>query len=228
MERKITKLLVSTGIVMAAAVSMIPLTSYAAVIPNVAGHGIYNCNTAGNTCASSADSEYTYTDEEGNIVTLPSETGVSVNIGSILSLDAASTKMEGVIPAYPDMIKSNLLDVKVRSAKDYTISISAEDPLMTMEGNEVMIIRPKSGIEADGVYGWGIKKKTDQNTDASSYSAVTSNSETFFTGKPTDTITGHDEQNFVTTKFDVGVRASEQNLQGTYSTDITVIAAVKN
>lgn len=56
MERKITKLLVSTGIVMAAAVSMIPLTSYAAVIPNVAGHGIYNCNTAGNTCASSADS----------------------------------------------------------------------------------------------------------------------------------------------------------------------------
>ncbi len=228
MERKITKLLVSTGIVMAAAVSMIPLTSYAAVIPNVAGHGIYNCGGPDNPCASSADSEYTYTDEEGNVITLPSEAGVSVKIDSILSLDAASTKMEGVIPAYPDMIKNNFLDVKVRSAKEYTISISAEDPLLTMEGNEVMIIRPKSGIEAAGTYGWGIKKKISQDADANTYSAVSSNSETFFTGQPTDTISSHDEQNFVTTKFDVGVRASEQNLQGTYSTDITVIAAVKN
>jgi len=216
MEGKITKLLVSTGIVMAAAVSMIPLTSYAAVVPRMVEHGFY-CDpkvtdeTASNYCAQDSSTEQ-----------------VSVNVASVLELDAAGTKMEGIIPAYPDMIRNNFLDVKVRSAVDYTISISAEDPFLTKEDNDSMIIRAKSGIEADGIYGWGIKKKTSQDSDDSSYTAIGTASETFFTGKPTDTIATRDEENFVTTKFDVGVRASEQNTQGTYSTDINITAAVKN
>lgn len=213
MERKITKLLVSTGVVTALAVSMIPLTSYAAV------SSIYNCGQDGTEACASSDST----------------SQVSVTVNDILTLDATKTGMEttgehvvnGVIQAYPGLTRTGKLNVNVRSAKAYTISLSAEEPNLIYNDNDSIMIRARNDIEAQDKSGWGIKKINSDGSNATKFSAITTAPVEFFTGQPTDLVAGHDENNFVITAFEVGVKAGPEIPQGTYQTDVTVLAAVK-
>lgn len=206
MEGKIKKLLLVTGSVMSATVALLPLTSYASTTQPVTGpvpgiseqgyaHG-YACDDsqAGNKCVN----------DQGT-------TTYTVNVAPILSIDAASGG--DVIHVEPNLARTGTLSADVRSAKEYTISLSAEVPYLTNVEDDTFSIPSRSEI-APGKTAWGIKKY-GENT----YTAITQTPQVFFTGGPHDTTT--------TTEFEIGVSVSDRLPQGTYATDVTITAAIK-
>ena len=77
-----------------------------------------------------------------------------------------------------------------------------------------MSLIPSRSEIAPGKTAWGIKKY-GENT----YTAITQTPQVFFTGGPHDTTT--------TTEFEIGVSVSDRLPQGTYATDVTITAAIK-
>lgn len=202
MEGKIKKLLLATGSLMSAAVALVPLTSYAAPQKLVGIDGKYaygaQCDDTqpGNECARS----------DGNTTT------VNVNVKSILSLDAVASE---TIHVAPEMKAKGTLSATVRSAKPYTIELSAAEPSLVNVEDDSFAIRPKSDIVL-GTNGWGIKKA---DAGENEYTAISTTPQVFFDGGP------HDES--TQTDFEIGVAVSNSLPQGTYATDVTVTASVK-
>lgn len=200
MEKTIKKLLVATGLIASAAVALLPLTSYAA--QTVSGPLYAN----GYACNDTQSGNECARDISG-------PTTVTVNVKPLLSIDAASGG--DVIQAYPDTVRSGKLSAQIRSAVPFTVSLSAEVPYLQNEEVNEYVIPAKSTIEA-GQSGWGIKKVGV--TDA--YTAVTTRPEVFYEGP------AQDEPEWI--DFEVGVSAGSRLPQGTYSTTVTITAAVKN
>lgn len=228
MERKLTKLLIATGVVVSASVSMLPLTSYAATVGTVAPvNTIYNCGTGKPgtvACDSVSEQDLYEVDEDGNET--PAGTGptvVTVNVDSVLSLDAVSTgnysdvdnTVDGkAIQVYPDVInEKGALIAKVRSALPYTIMLSAEVPALYSELEDGYSIPARSTL-TKGQNGWSIK-----NLISNEYAAITQTPTVFYDGGP------HDES--TDTVFPIGVSISANVPRGVYSTDVTVTATVK-
>lgn len=197
MEGKIQKLLVAGSLLMGAAVALIPLTSYATDGPYPTDGDKY---APGYEC----DKQGTCANGEGSTV-------VYINVDDILSLDAASGG--DVIRVVPDMASTGTFSAQVRSAKAYTISLSADNPYLVNQADDIYVIPSRTTVGV-GNTAWGIKKY-----NADEYSAITTTPEVFFEGGP------HDES--TVTEFEIGVSVTSNVPQGTYVTDVTVTAAVK-
>lgn len=207
MERKVQKLLITTGLVIGAVVAMLPLTSYAAVSGPAAG-SIYNCGErTDNTLGVVGQSGEPCATGEGTLA-------VNVLINSTLEMDAAATK-DVQIEVASNQVKTGTLVASVRSARNYTISISAEEPRLIAESDPdgIIGIPSKSQIQA-GTSAWGMKK-----FGATDYSAVTQIPTVFYEGTA--------NADFVPTSFEVGVSTSSTLPTDTYSTDVTITAATK-
>lgn len=241
MEKTVKKLLVATGLVTCAAVALLPLTSYA--VEAVPGMGAaaqlppnsdYFCDTlqAGENFCASAITQQNAVDADGNPTGNAGPTIVTVNVDTVLAIDAVSLTCVGendtcvntgkdsdgndvkAIQAYPGMVRTGALTARVRSAKPFTISISAEDPYLKgydASGDFTGYVIPSSSL-VDGAHnGWGIQKD-------GAYTGVTSRPTVFLTSE-----TPQDE--FGNFNFEVGVSATDTIPQGLYSTEVTVTAA---
>lgn len=206
MERKIKTLLVATGILMGGMVALIPLTSYAT-----------NMQMGDNCLQYQTGSLATI---EGTCVNRSGQTEVILNVQSLLILDAASGD---TIAAKGDETSTGTISATVRSSHDYTISLSSANPTLTDPNNADYSIPATNNVVA-GANGWGVKKdasvKTASDTD---YTAVTSSPTVFFEGDPTSLVEGGGQK----TDLEVGVGVSPVLPAGTYSTTVTVTAAIK-
>lgn len=161
---------------------------------------------------------------------------VNLIIKDYLTLDAAAftgTAGGTSIQAYPDMTRKGTLSAAVWSAKNFTISLSAEQPYLTNVEDDGLIIQARSTPEA-GKSGWGIKKKPTIGdvTDDTSYTAITSAPQVFYEGPANDNegelVEGTTNEHApVTYNFEVGVWVNDKTPQGLYTTEVTVTAAIK-
>lgn len=221
MEGIVKKLLVTTGLIASSAVALLPLTSYAEPVTNpVDPHGVYNCSDepGGVPCAR-ADQQ------EGG------PTLVTVDVKPVLAIDAVSLTCAGesdtcvnvggdesgknikAIQAYPGMVRTGALTARVRSAKPFTISISAEDPYLKNydEAGNIAGVIPSNNL-IDGEHnGWGIQKD-------GAYAGVTTRPTVFYTSDVA-------QDDFANFNFEVGVSANNTIPQGIYETEVTVTAA---
>jgi hypothetical protein len=124
---------------------------------------------------------------------------------------------------YPDMIRTGQFNVQVRSAMPYTISLSAEEPELKEVTTESYFIPARSEIAA-GKVGWGIRKASQTE----GYTAVATVPQVFFDSTTDDNGTGTDVADLSTWHaFEIGVSVTDKVPQGTYATEVTVTAAVK-
>lgn len=210
MEKIIQKLLAITGIFIGAAVALTPLTTYA---------DSASCRPAGapadpDEVIDINNSDYAAQQNQGS-------TNVCVYVDTVLSLDAANGGDK--ITMYPDMVRTGQFNVQVRSAMPYTISLSAEEPELKEVETESYFIPARSEIVA-GKVGWGIRKAGQTE----GYTAVATVPQVFFDSTVNDNGTGTDVADKSTwTSFEIGVSVTDKVPQGTYATEVTVTAAVK-
>lgn len=140
-------------------------------------------------------------------------TKVSVNINDYISLDAASAG--DTILVSSNEVGTGKISASVSSTRDYTISLKAKTNPSLVNTDQTYSISAGSNVQA-GRTAWGIKKQ-----NASTYSALSTTSQIFYTG------TGTGEDNSIQTDFEVGVSVDENVPSGDYSTEIEVLAAVK-
>lgn len=217
MEKTVKKLLVATGLIASAAVALLPLTSYAVA---TGANSDYFCDqnaSSSNPCARA---------EQTN-----GSTQVTVNVDSVIAIDAVSLTCSGdsdtcvdvdantkAIQAYPGTVRTGTLTTSVRSAKPFTISISAEEPYLKSyddSGDMTGYIIPSSNA-IDGQHnGWGIQKNGAADGE---YSSITTHPTVFLTSDvPQD--------EFGDFNFKVGVSVKDNVPQGLYSTEVTITAA---
>lgn len=216
MEKTVKKLLVATGLIASAAVALLPLTSYAV---ETGANSDYFCDqnaSSSNPCARA--------NQNGS-------TQVTVNVDSVIAIDAVSLTCSGdadtcvdvdantkAIQAYPGMVRTGTLTTSVRSAKPFTISISAEDPYLKgydASGDMTGYVIPSSNTIDGSHNGWGIQKNGAAD---GVYSNVTTQPTVFLTSDvPQD--------EFGNFNFKVGVSVKDNVPQGLYSTEVTITAA---
>lgn len=141
---------------------------------------------------------------------------VNVNVDGVLEITAMSSD---VIMAFPDVISNGTLDVTVRSAMPYTISLSAEDTFLTDE-TESHFIPARSELTI-GKVGWGIKKVASDNSAAEAYTAIQDTPVVFY-----DSDEAVADDGFMT-QFPIGVTVNNNTPRGTYTTTVTALAAIK-
>lgn len=206
MERKIKTLLVATGILMGGMVALTPLTSYAT-----------NMNMGDNCLQYQSGDIATI---EGTCVNRSGSTEVILNVQSLLILDAASGD---TIAAKGDETSTGTISATVRSSHDYTISLSSANPTLTNPDNTEYTIPATNDVTA-GINGWGVKKDASVKTAADTdYTAVTNTPAVFYEGTSTSLAEGEGQK----TDLEVGVGVSPVLPAGTYSTTVTVTAAIK-
>ena len=175
MEHFIKKALVATGLLAAALVTLLPLSSYAA-------------NSATTT--------------------------VTVNVAKVIRLDAASGG--DTIDLVANQVSTGNISAKVYSTMPYTISLSATQPNLVHSTLSSYFI-PASNNVAVGTDAWGVKKSGEDT-----YTALTSTPTVFYTGTAATPAAG------TTTNFEVGISLGGNLAAGTYSTDVTVLAAFRD
>lgn len=209
MERKIKKLLVVTGVVVSAAIAILPLTSYAYNIDPTT----YSTPTSGPSHGYGCNDELV--DSEGNQTNPCAKSGgnsmaVNVNVDPSLEIDVVAN--DTTIELEPNTMRTGTFTTNVSSAKSYTISLSG-NPTLTNAADESFGIPAKDVLEI-GKSGWGIKKP-----GADGYTALSQVPAVFFEGSPSG--------DGVDTDFEIGVSASAILPEGVYSTEVTVTAAFK-
>ncbi len=210
MEKTIQKLLALTGIFIGAAVALTPLTTYAESS---------SCRPAGAPADPDEVIDVNTSDYSQNETT--GSANVCVYVDTVLSLDAANGGDK--ITMYPDMVRTGQFNVQVRSAMPYTISLSAEEPELKEVETESYFIPARSEIVA-GKVGWGIRKASQTE----GYTAVATVPQVFFDSTTDDNGTGTDVADASTWHaFEIGVSVTDKVPQGTYATEVTVTAAVK-
>ena len=175
MEHFIKKALVATGLLAAALVTLLPLSSYA------------------------ADS---------------ATTTVTVNVAKVIRLDAASGG--DTIDLVANQVSTGNISAKVYSTMPYTISLSAASAAKTalQHATSPDYSIPASSNVTAGTNAWGIKKSGDTG-----YTAISTTPTVFYTGTAATPAVG------TTTNFEVGISLGGNLAAGTYSTDVTVLAA---
>ena len=175
MEHFIKKALVATGLLAAALVTLLPLSSYA------------------------ADS---------------ATTTVTVNVAKVIRLDAASGG--DTINLVANQVSTGNISAQVYSTMPYTISLSATQPNLVHSTLSSYFI-PASDDVAVGTDAWGIKKSGEDT-----YTALTSTPTVFYTGNAATPAAG------TKTDLEVGISLGTNLAAGTYSTDVTVLAAFRD
>lgn len=140
-------------------------------------------------------------------------TNVSVNIKDYISLDAASA--DDTIFVSSNAVGTGKISASVSSVRDYTISLKAKSNPSLVNADKTYSISAGTNVQA-GRTAWGIKKQ-----NASTYSALSTTSQIYYTGA------GAGEGNSIKTDFEVGVSVDANVPSGDYSTEIEVLAAVK-
>lgn len=178
-------------------------------------------------------------DEDGNPVmiegTTDGTTQVNVNVKDVIAMDVTNpagsdgrtsdTGSDGVkLIAFPDMVSHGRIYANVRSARPYTISLSAATPYLTNVEDDSFII-PARDNPTTGTSGWGVATGfqgsfSAVDFDAQDYKAITSTPTVFY-----DSDVANDD--ITTTNFPVAVAVSAKLPQGTYVTEVTVTASVK-
>lgn len=217
MESVAKKLFVGTGLVLSAAMAMIPLTSYAAVITEEGGKGTPNSY------------RHCYDDNlsnGGSPVTVPCEKGVQVafNVMPTITIDAlAAPGVEGSagpIVLSPTVIREGQITATVIANSKYSLSLSADHGITAMqhETNKDALI-PASSNLVGGTAGWGIK--TSGTTEGEgTYAAITDTPVPYVNPEDTSiTPTGG-----TTHAFTVGVAASPNLPSGIYQATVVVTA----
>lgn len=143
---------------------------------------------------------------------------VSVTVNPTISIDAATG---GSVTA-DNSIKPGNINVTITANKAYKIQLSATtaaDVNLHVDGITENI--PATNNVVAGTSGWGIKKKptTGSDTNASTYSAITTSPVDFYTSSAG---TGNGS---VTSTFEFGVAVSPSLPAGTYTSNITVTAS---
>lgn len=227
MEKTVKKLLVATGLIASAAVALLPLTSYATSHISAPGtpYADYECHKGADPYAP-LSTACAYTDQQ-----VGGPTVVTVNVDTVLAIDAVSLTCSGdsdtcvdvdadakAIQAYPGMVRTGTLTTSIRSAKPFTISISAEDPYLKGyddSGDFTGFVIPSSNLVDGKSNGWGIQKNGAAD-------GVYSN----ITAQPTVFLTSDVPQDeFGDFNFKVGVSVKDNVPQGMYSTEVTITAA---
>lgn len=175
MEHFIKKALVATGLLAAALVTLLPLSSYA------------------------ADS---------------ATTTVTVNVAKVIRLDAASGG--DTIDLVANQVSTGNISAQVYSTMPYTISLSATQPNLVHSTLSSYFI-PASDDVAVGTDAWGVKKSGEDT-----YTALTSTPTVFYTGNAATPAAG------TKTDLEVGISLGTNLAAGTYSTDVTVLAAFRD
>lgn len=175
MEHFIKKALVATGLLAAALVTLLPLSSYA------------------------ADS---------------ATTTVTVNVAKVIRLDAASGG--DTINLVANQVSTGNISAQVYSTMPYTISLSATQPNLVHSTLSSYFI-PASDDVAVGTDAWGVKKSGEDT-----YTALTSTPTVFYTGNAATPAAG------TKTDLEVGISLGTNLAAGTYSTDVTVLAAFRD
>lgn len=147
---------------------------------------------------------------------------VSVTIAPILTLEVAvdpesqgSSDQEVFFKLTPNMVGEGTFSAKVSTNKSYKISLHASDTNLRYEGTAAESAAnfiPGTGNIAVGENSWGLKLAS---SDA--YSPVPSTITSFYTGNTPVTA--------ATTKFNVGIAAGPNLMQGKYSSTVVVTAS---
>lgn len=212
MERKIQKLLVVAGALMSVSVALLPLTSYAAITDPEYSYG-YECNQnlPQNHCASGNAGPTTVTVDVKPAIQMYN--AIFDNGNAELDPNDPDSATSGSIQVYPDTVRTGRLAVDVRSALPFTITLSAAHPYLANAEDDSFIIPARAEITV-GKSGWGIKK-----SGAEGYTALTTTEQVFYDS------TANNVAQWI--NFEVGVAASPNIPQGTYSTEVTVTAVSK-
>lgn len=232
MEKVVGKLLVATGLLISGSVALLPLTSHATSNTG----NIFDCNSSltnpdGGKASNAAGAEAPNPCATSN----DGSTQVNVRVQDILAFDADdaagfSDQHNGdKIIAYPNAVRYGRIYANVRSAKAYTISLSATEDTETGIMNTALVNAdgtasiPARKNPSVSVNGWGIAM--GQQVELGSidydveYSPLREAPAVFYDGGPND--------DFTITNFPVAVSITDQIPQGTYTTDVTITAAVK-
>ncbi len=202
MEKIVRRLFLTGVLVVGLAVSGLCLQTYAAV------------SCIGGT-ATTANGITTCTETTGSNFGATSSSTFSVTIDKVLTLsDVAGT---GTINADITKVATGNIKGTVTSNSKYTISLKADEPNLVKDTTNKI---PPSSSVTSGVNGWGIKKKNTDGTNATSYTGLTAADQTFFTSAAA-------APNGTPTTFEVGVGVSPALPTGTYTTTVTVTAAVQ-
>ncbi len=236
MENVVGKLLVATGLLISGSVAFLPLTSHATSNTG----NIFDC---GGTASSAAGAEkpkecatatYNNLKADGTVDDTKSSDGstqINVTVQDVLAFDAedaagfSDDKENAKITAFPGMVKYGRIYANVRSAKPYTISLSATNDTFLTNADESGFIPARANPGADkSKSGWGIADGLQQgidtiNFDSLTYKAITNTPEVFYDGGAND--------DYTVTNFPVAVTANDKIPQGTYTGEVTITAAVK-
>lgn len=143
-----------------------------------------------------------------DIAPVTNQTKFSLTVENALTLsDVSATE----ITAKPSDIATGTLSAKVSSAAKYTISLSATEPALTAT-DITDAINPGDATVNNT---WGVQKIGE-----STYTGISTTPDVFYTSDAPSVAGGS------VTDFSVGVRVSPTLPAGSYSTDITVTAAV--
>lgn len=217
MESVAKKLFVGMGLVMSAAMAMVPLTSYAAIITDESGQGTPDSYV------------YCYDDNlsnNGNPVTVPCEKGLDVafKVQPTITIDALGAPgvegSAGPIVLSPTVIREGQITASVIANSQYSLALSADhgETAMQHETNKDGLI-PASSNLVGGTAGWGIK--TSGTTEGEgTYAAITEEPVIYFTSTTTAPIAASHS-------FTVGVAASPNLPSGIYQATVVVTATAK-
>ena len=139
---------------------------------------------------------------------------VIFNVNGYLTLDDVTKNIN--IRIAPDQKKTDTLTAMVTSSSKFTISLSAAQPNLVKSGSSEVI---PGGTSSTSGKGWGIKKKDAAGNDLADYSSLTATPAVFYTGAATNNTSAK-------YNFEVGVWVDGTVEEGSYSTEVTVTAAV--
>lgn len=227
MEKLVGKLLVATGLLICGAVAGLPLASYA-----ITGEGnIYYCGQEATSVSAGVDAA-----EKPKECAKSGDTAteIYVNVKDILAFDATAgagftnkTGSDTKVTLFPNIVGHGQIYAKIRSARPYTISLSATpdtttgvvDTFLANEDESAFI--PARNNPAQGTNGWGIANGVRELSDEvynADYKALKESPEVFYTSEAND--------DFITTYFPVAVSVNDKIPQGTYTANVTITAAV--
>lgn len=143
---------------------------------------------------------------------------VTVTVNPVLTLDSATSAS---LTADSSQVVDTTFNVKVTANKGYTISLHAPESTALTATGDISDSIPAASTLTAGTNGWGIKKKSADNSadDANDYTAITGSAVQFYKSTSGTIAAG------VTTTFTVGVAIAPTLTAGSYSTNITVTAA---
>lgn len=146
-----------------------------------------------------------------------SQTKFSLTVDKVLTISTNPSSAE--ITAIPNQVATGTLSVGVQTNSPYTISLSATQPNLVNTVDNTQVIRASSNVSGTDNT-WGIKKMSAANAPTGNYVALTSGNATFL-----DSTTAAPAGQ--TSNFEIGVGTTATLPDGTYSTTVTVTAAVK-